>query len=100
MKKILSVLTLCAILLIAAPTSMRADWSMGTARFKGNMPQKSMSTGTIKIYYNGDLKKVGSRGTVDLWECTGECCIIYPKNYNGRMIEVKSPKPVQVQTLK
>lgn len=59
-----------------------------------------MSTGTIKIYYNGTLKKVGSRGTVDLWECTGDVCIIYPKNYTGRKIEVKTPKTVQVQTLK
>lgn len=92
-------MAVAAMLLIAAPSAF-ADWSTGTAHFKGNMPSKSMSVGTIKFYYNGELKKVGSRGTVDLYECTGEVCVVFPKNYNGRQIEVKSPKTVQIQYLK
>lgn len=99
MKKLLTSLLLCVALLMVAPSAF-ADWSCGTARFTGNQPKSSMTTGTIKIFYNGTIRKTGSMGTVDIWECTGEACVVYPKNYTGRKIQVKSPKQVQYQTLK
>lgn len=102
MKKIFAAIALGLALMAFSPvpTQARPDWSMGTAHFKGNMPSHSMSVGVVKFYYNGTLKKVGSMGTTDIYECTGECCVIFPKGYNGRKIEVRSPKTVQYQYLK
>lgn len=100
MKRFFAAIALAVALATVVPVTAYADWNYGTIHFKGTMPKKAMTVGTVKFFYNGTLKKVGSRGTVDLYECTGECCVAFPKGYNGRKIEVKSPKPVQIQYAK
>ena len=98
-KLLLAIVAVLTLSFTAAPTMAYADWSYGTAKFKGNKPSKSMSSGNIKFFYNGTLKKKGSSGTTEIWECTGDCCIIYPKN-NTRKIKVNAKGKVQEHHLK
>ena len=93
MKKLLiAMLAIFTLSFTVCPTVAYADWSHGTAKFKGNKPKKSKSTGNVIFYYNGTLKKVGSQGNADVWECTEDVCVVYPKNYNGKKLIVKSKK--------
>ena len=102
MKKFLiAILAMLTLSITVCPNVAYADWSHGTAKFKGNKPKKSMSSGQVTFYYNGTLKKVGSQGAADVWECTADVCVIYPKNYKGKKLIVKSKtKKVQIQYLK
>ena len=85
MKKLLiAILAICTLSFTVCPTIAYADWSHGTAKFKGNKPKKSMSSGNVIFYYNGTLKKVGSQGNADVWECSADVCVVYPKNYSGK----------------
>ena len=69
MKKLLiAMLAIFTLSFTVCPTVAYADWSHGTAKFKGNKPKKSKSTGNVIFYYNGTLKKVGSQGNADVWE--------------------------------
>lgn len=100
MKKFL--LTAIVILLAASaftPTPVYADWSYGTAHFKGSQPSNCLNHGGVLIYYNGSLKQTGTSGTTEIWECTGDVCIIYPKNYRGYKIQMKASGNLQVQYL-
>lgn len=102
MKKLLiAILAICTLSFTVCPTIAYADWSHGTAKFKGNKPKKSMSSGNVIFYYNGTLKRVGSQGNADVWECSADVCVVYPKNYSGKKLIVKSKtKKVQIQYLK
>ena len=81
-------------------TVSMADWTYGTASFKGNQPSSCMSVGTVKIWYNGSLRQTGTEGNVEIWQGTGDICVVFPKNYNGRqMLFLSSGGNVQIQTL-
>ena len=82
-------------------TVSMADWTYGTASFKGNQPSSCMSVGTVKIWYNGSLRQTGTEGNVEIWEGTGDICVVFPKNYNGRQMRFfSSGGTVQIQTLR
>lgn len=102
MKKLfIAVLAMLTLSFTVCPTLLYADWSHGTAKFKGNKPKKSMTSGNVIFYYNGTLKKVGSQGNADVWECSADVCVIFPKNYSGKKLIVKSKTgKVQIQHLK
>lgn len=83
------------------PLPTYADWTYGTAKFRGEKPIKQKSVGGVQFYYNGTLKHVAIEGGVDIYECTGDVCVIFPKNYSGRKIKVKSTNgTVQIQYLR
>ena len=89
-------LILCSMLTIA-----RADWTYGTASFKGNQPSSCMTVGTVIIWYNGSLRQTGTEGNVEIWQGTGDICVVFPKNYNGRQMRFfSSGGNVQIQTLR
>ena len=82
-------------------TVSMADWTYGTASFKGNQPSSCMSVGTVKIWYNGSLRQTGTEGNVEIWQGTGNICVVFPKNYNGRQMRfLSSGGNVQIQTLR
>lgn len=78
-----------------------ADWSHGTAYFRGDRPSNCMSIGSVIVYYNGSLSQKSNEGNTEYWEGTGNICVIFPKNYTGRqMVFLSSGGTVQVQHLK
>ena len=96
MKRTLVLFAFCGIL-----TAAMADWTYGTAYFKGSQPSSSLSHGSVKIWYNGTLRQTGVNGGVEIWEGTGDICVVYPKNYNGpQMRFTSSGGTVQIQTLR
>ena len=96
MKKIFTLVVIALVSMAAF-----ADWSYGTAQFKGNQPSNSMSIGTVTVYYNGSLKSTKIVGGVEYWEGTGDICVIYPKNYSGKQLKfISNGGSVQVQYLK
>ena len=96
MKRLAILFVFCGLL-----STAMADWTYGTASFKGNQPSSSMTAGTVRIWYNGSLSKTGSEGDVEIWEGTGDICVVFPKNYNGpKMRFTSSGGTVQIQTLR
>ena len=82
-------------------TIVMADWTYGTAYFKGTQPSNCLSHGTVMIWYNGSLTQTGLEGGVEIWEGTGDICVVYPKNYKGpKMTFTSTGGAVQIQTLK
>lgn len=78
-----------------------ADWTYGTARFKGSTPSNSTTIGTVIVYYNGSLTHTSSNGNVDYYEGTGDICVIFPQNYSGKkLVFTSSGGSVQIQYLK
>ena len=60
-------------------TTAMADWTYGSARFSGSQPSSCLNHG----------------------EGTGDICVLYPKNYNGRQLRITSTGgTVQIQTLR
>lgn len=96
----LSLFLAVALSFVVCPTVAYADWTYGTAYFKGDKPRNCLSHGTIIFYYNGTLKYVALQGNTEVWECTGDVCVIFPKNYSGRKVKVKSAGTVQIQNLR
>ena len=96
MKRKLLLLAFCGMMCTAM-----ADWTYGTASFKGSQPSSSMSHGSVRIWYNGSLTQKGTEGGVEIWEGTGDICVVYPKNYNGPQMKFTSTGgSVQIQYLK
>lgn len=96
MKRMMILFVFCSILVTAM-----ADWTYGTATFKGNQPSSCMSHGNVTIWYNGSLTQKGIEGGVEIWEGTGEICVVYPKNYKGPKMQFTSTGgTVQIQYLK
>ena len=85
MKKLLTILLLFFISLSAF-----ADWSYGTASFRGKQPSKGLCIGGVQVWYNGNLNLRGTYGEVEIWEGTGDICVAYPKNYSGKRMEFTS----------
>lgn len=71
------------LLLMCATITAMADWSYGTACFRGEKPTQGMTHGNISIWYNGTLRRTHTKGNVYYWEGTGDICVVFPKNYNG-----------------
>lgn len=95
MKRLLIVFMFCGMLATAM-----ADWTYGTARFKGSQPSSCLLHGTVRIWYNGSLCQKGFEGGIEIWEGTGDICVAYPKNYNGpKMSFTSTGGIVQTQTL-
>ena len=67
-----------------------ADWSYGTANFRGDRPSNSRSIGSVTVFYNGSLTLKGTFYGEDCYEGTGDICVIYPKNYKGRKLNFTS----------
>lgn len=96
MKKYL-ILAVMAIVSLAA----LADWSYGTAYFRGDHPSNCRSIGGVQVYYNGQLTLKGTFYGADCYEGTGNICVIFPKDYNGRKLQFTSTGgSVQIQHLK
>lgn len=96
MKRIL-LLLVCMTSFLAA----MADWTFGTASFKGNKPSNGMSIGGVNVWYNGTLKHTMNMGGEECWEGTGDICVAYPKNYRGPKLRFTSTGgTVQIQYLK
>jgi len=96
MKKRLMILFVFCSMLITA----MADWTYGTATFKGNQPSSCMSIGDVRVWYNGSLTQTGLEGGVEIWKGTGDICVVYPKNYKGpKMQFISRGGSVQIQTL-
>ena len=55
-KLLLAIVAVLTLSFTVAPTMAYADWSHGTAKFKGNKPSKSMTSGNIKFFYNGTIR--------------------------------------------
>ena len=86
MKRLISLLLLLGLSGCFAALPASADWSYGTARFYGDKPSHCLSHGGVLIYYNGSLRQTMLQGDIEVWECTGDVCVIFPKNYKGRQI--------------
>jgi hypothetical protein len=96
MKRMFLLFALWGIMLTAM-----ADWTYGTARFKGNQPSSCLSHGTVMIWYNGSLRQTGLEGNEEIWEGTGDICVVFPKDYRGRQMRFfSSGGTVQIQTLR
>ena len=96
MKRMMLLLAFCGIL-----TAAMADWTYGTARFTGSQPSSCLHHGTVIIWYNGTLTQKGISGNEEIWEGTGDICVLYPKNYSGRQLRITSTGgTVQIQTLR
>ena len=94
-KRLMILFVLCSMLITAM-----ADWTYGTATFKGNQPSSSMSIGDVRVWYNGSLTQKGTEGSVEIWEGTGDICVVFPKNYKGpKMHFISRGGSVQIQTL-
>lgn len=95
MKRLMILFVFCGMLI-----SAMADWTYGTATFKGSQPSSGMSIGDVRVWYNGSLTKKGIEGGVEIWEGTGDVCVVYPKNYKGpKMRFTSTGGTVQIQTL-
>lgn len=95
MKRLMILFVFCGMLI-----SAMADWTYGTATFKGSQPSSSMSIGGVRVWYNGSLTQKATEG-VEIWEGTGDICVVYPKNYKGpKMTFTSSGGSVQIQYLK
>ena len=82
-------------------TVAMADWTYGSARFTGSQPSSCLNHGGVMIWYDGELKQTGLNGGVEIWEGTGNICVVYPKNYRGPQMHFTSKGgTVQIQTLK
>ena len=96
MKKILTLFVLLCLF-----TTAMADWTYGTASFKGERPSNCLCAGAVTIYYNGSLSQKSIEGNTEYWEGTGDICVIFPKNYTGRqMVFLSNGGTVQVQHLR
>lgn len=96
MKRVMLLVVFCGMLF-----SAMADWTYGTASFKGNQPSSSMNVGGVMIWYSGSLSQTGNEGGVQIWKGTGDICVVFPKNYNGpKMNFLSSGGTVQIQTLR
>ena len=96
MKRLAILFVFCSMLMTAM-----ADWTYGTASFKGNQPSNCLSHGKVKIWYNGSLTQTGLEGGVEIWEGTGDICVVYPKDYDGpKMTFTSTGGTVQTQMLK
>lgn len=96
MKRLMILVVFCGLLMTAM-----ADWTYGTVSFKGSQPSSSMSHGDVMIWYNGSLTQKGTEGNVEIWEGTGDICVVYPKNYKGPKMKFSSTGgTVQIQTLR
>ncbi len=81
--------------------TVKADWTYGTAYFKGERPSNCLCAGVVTIYYNGSLSQKSIEGNTEYWEGTGDICAIFPKNYTGRqMVFLSSGGTVQVQHIR
>ena len=77
------------------------SWTYGSATFKGSEPSSCMSHGSVNIWYNGSLSQRALEGDVEIWEGTGDICVVFPKNYHGRQMRFFSTGGnVQIQTLR
>ena len=96
MKRMMLLLVFCGML-----TAAMADWTYGTARFSGNQPSSCLHHGTVTIWYNGTLTQKGISGNEEIWEGTGDICVVYPKDYRGPQMRFTSTGgTVQIQTLR
>ena len=96
MKRMMLLFAFCSLL-----TTAMADWTYGSARFTGSQPSSCLTHGTVIIWYNGTLTQKGISGNEEIWEGTGDICVLYPKNYNGRQLRITSTGgTVQIQTLR
>ena len=92
---------LLSLAFVSISLTAMADWTYGTARFKGDQPSNCKIVGGVTIYYNGSLSSKCVEGNTEYWEGTGNICVIFPKNYTGRqMVFLSSGGTVQVQHLK
>ena len=83
MKRLVLLFVFCGMLMTAM-----ADWTY-------------LSHGKVMIWYNGSLSQKGLEGGVEIWEGTGDICVVYPKNYDGpKMTFTSTGGTVQTQTLK
>lgn len=85
MKRTMLLLAFCGML-----TAAMADWTYGTARFSGNQPSSCLHHGTVTIWYNGTLTQKGISGNEEIWEGTGDICVVYPKDYCGPQMRFSS----------
>lgn len=100
MKRFLATISLVLGLgLFFSPTLAYADWTYGNVTFSGNQPSNCLNYGSVKIYYNGQLEKKSVRGNTEYWECTGDVCVIYPKNYSGPELVFTAKGSVQIRRL-
>lgn len=96
MKRMMILLAFCGIMATAM-----ADWTYGTAEFRGSQPSSFLTHGSVRIWYNGTLTQIGTRGGEEIWEGTGDICVVFPKNYNGPQMRFTSTGgSVQIQTLR
>lgn len=60
------------------------SWSTGGVWFKGKQPEKTLFMGSgVKVYYNGTFGLKSHDGGTDVYEGTGDICVLYPKDYHG-----------------
>lgn len=63
--------------------------------------KENHSVGTVRIWYNGTLTQTSIEGNVEIWQGTGDICVVFPKDYNGRQMRFfSSGGNVQIQTLR
>ena len=96
MKRIMLLFALCGMM-----TTANADWIYGAAYFSGCQPSNSLNHEGVIIWYNGPLPQTGLNGGVEIWQGTGDICVVYPKNYRGPQMRFTSKGgSVQIQTLR
>lgn len=79
---------------------LTTSWTYGTATFKGKSPSSCLDHGGVMIWYNGNLYQKSIIGTTEVWEATGDICVVFPKNYRGRDMQFYSTNGnVQIQSL-
>lgn len=66
------------------------SWTYGNVSFRGSQPSNCRNIGSVLVYYDGNLQARGTSGNTEIYEATGNVCVIYPRNYSGRQIEVIS----------
>lgn len=96
MKRIVMLFMLCGLMITAL-----ADWTYGSACFSGSQPSSCLNHGGVIIWYNGSLAQTGNEGGEEVWQGTGDICVVYPQHYNGpKMRFLSKGGSVQIQQLK
>lgn len=85
MKKIISLIALCAMFTISF-----ADTTIGKCCFKGEQPPRCTTIGNVTVYYYEMSSSYESRGTTEYRTCSSDVWVIYNSPSDVKKLQVVS----------
>ena len=86
MRKILSVIALCALF----SGFIAADATIGKCHFVGERPPRSMSIGSTTVYYHEMSSSSISRGMTEYKQCQGDVWVIYRSAADAKRLQFQT----------